>query len=502
MLDRIGARAWFAGRDLSPRAHLVLGLLLPAYVLAANMWRVRKFTVDDAYISFRYAANLAAGEGLVYNLGEPIEGYTNFLWTVLIAAGLPLGIDPHLSSKLLGASAALGTLWVAYRMSARAQPLGGVPCVATWLLAVSSTTSSWAVFGLETPLFTFLVTLGTWRMFAETEREYALPLSGLIFAIAGLTRPEAPLFFGLPMLFLGRRIFARQNLLRIALFALPIGAHLLWRHAYYGQWTPATFSAKTGDLAAQWKSGRTYVIGWFEHSGPVVFLAFAGVGLSVARRSRELLTITCVMIAVFAYVILVGGDWMSYFRFLAPAEPFVYVLVCVAVRQMAQGRAPAVLVALTLTAAWTGVQRYFGLREAQNKFIKEEKRFWDHTAGRVATWLVTHGTPGRVALGDIGFVGWRTNYPILDLLGLVDPVIARLPGGYTKKTGPGYAERFFDVMPEWAVLIHTGQECKKASLKAVRLIVEDDRFRRAYTLQENFRINADGSWCVFKRTGA
>lgn len=499
VLERLGVRAWLAGRDLSPRMHLVLGLLLPAYVLGANMWRVRRFTVDDAYISFRYAANLVAGHGLVYNVGERIEGYTNFLWTLLVAAGLPLGIDPHLSSKILGASAAIGTLWVVYRLSARLQPLGALPCVATWLLAVSSTTSCWAVFGLETPLFTFLVALGTWRMFVESEREHAFPISGLVFAIAGLTRPEAPLFLGLPMLLLGRRMFARQTLLRVALFVLPVGAHLLWRHAYYGAWTPATLAAKTGDLAGQWKSGRGYVLGWFEHSGPVVFLAFAGIGLAVARRSRELLTITAVMVAMFVYVILVGGDWMSYYRFLAPVEPFVFLLVCVGVRQMAQARAPAVLVALALVTMWTGVQRYFGLREAQNKFIKEEKRFWDNTAGQVAQWLVTHGKPGRVALGDIGFVGWRTNYPILDLLGLVDPVIARLPGGYTKKTGPGYAERFFDVMPEWAVLIHTGQDCRQASLKAVRLIVEDDRFRRAYSLQENFQVNADGSWCVFKR---
>ena len=98
LLDRVGVAPWFGGHDPSTPVHLVLGLLLPMLLLAHNMWRVHWFTVDDAYISFRYAANLVAGHGLVYNPGEAIEGYTNFLWTLIVAAGLPLGIAAHVSS--------------------------------------------------------------------------------------------------------------------------------------------------------------------------------------------------------------------------------------------------------------------------------------------------------------------------------------------------------------------------------------------------------------------
>ena len=45
-------------------------------------WIVR-FVQDDAFITYRYARNLARGEGLVFNPGERVEGYTNFLWTVM-----------------------------------------------------------------------------------------------------------------------------------------------------------------------------------------------------------------------------------------------------------------------------------------------------------------------------------------------------------------------------------------------------------------------------------
>ena len=57
---------------------------------------------DDAYISFRYARNLAQGNGLVFNAGERVEGYTNFLWTVLFTPAELVGLDPALVAIVLG----------------------------------------------------------------------------------------------------------------------------------------------------------------------------------------------------------------------------------------------------------------------------------------------------------------------------------------------------------------------------------------------------------------
>ena len=95
-------RDWLGREALSPSVHLVLGFVLPALVLAWNLRRVWVYTVDDAYISFRYARNLVEGLGLVYNPGERIEGYTNFLWTLMAAAGMSVGLDPAVLVKWLG----------------------------------------------------------------------------------------------------------------------------------------------------------------------------------------------------------------------------------------------------------------------------------------------------------------------------------------------------------------------------------------------------------------
>ena len=72
------------------------------------------FTQDDAYITFRYAANYAAGHGLVYNIGEQVEGYTNFLWTILMVLGRLAGADLVFFSKLLGTLCGLGTIVLSF----------------------------------------------------------------------------------------------------------------------------------------------------------------------------------------------------------------------------------------------------------------------------------------------------------------------------------------------------------------------------------------------------
>ena len=491
------ARAWLDGGSLSRRTHLVVGLFLPMCLLAWQMWMVHRFTVDDAYITFRYARNLADGHGLVYNVGQAIEGYTNFSLTVVLGAGMAVGIDPHPLSKVLGAAASLGTLVVVYRIADRLQPLSALPCIATWLLASSAAFSNWSVFGMESTIFAFLVMLGTLLMFRETEAGEGYVHSGLVFAVAGLTRPEAPMYLGLAMLLLGRNFLSRQNIMRGLVFLVPIVIHLLWRKAYYGDWVPATLGAKTGDLALQLKRGRGYLDYWLGHAGPVVWLGLYGVGLAIARKSREMGTLALVGICGMLYIVLVGGDWMSYSRFMVPVEPYVFLLVGAGVRSIVETRDRAALIGLLLFGIWVGNYRGVELKDSR-KTYKKERRHWNISAGRVAFWIRDNLPKGTIAIGDIGFVGYHTNFPILDLLGLIDPVIHELPGGYTKKTGKGYVERFYEVFPEHAVLIMSTDECTRPALPGVRVLTEDARFA-AYRSVHAVAMSSEVTWCVFTR---
>jgi hypothetical protein len=493
---------WVGGARLPREFALLFGLVLPAMLLAVNMWRVHAFTVDDSYISFRYARNFARGLGLVYNEGERIEGYTNFLWTVLLGLGIKVGIDPNVLAKIMGAGAAFGSLGLTYTLSNRLSPYRTLPCVATWLLASTVVFSGYAVFGLETVGFVFLILAGTLLFLRETEEgapARAFPWSGVVFALAGLTRPEAPMYLGILMLFLGRRFFTRQNILRGLIFAAPLALHLLFRRSYYGAWVPNTLSAKTGNLDGQLRAGLNYVNNYFLHAGPVVFFALLGVGVAFARKRRDLLSVAVIGAAVLGYVVLVGGDWMKYFRFLAPFEPFCFLLVCVGARRAVDRRDLATNIAVTLFALVQVGHRSGALRDAQADLLRNEKGFWDKAAGGTATWLTQHTERGELAIGDIGYVGWVTDYPILDLLGLVDPVISKLPGGYTQKLGPGFNQRFFDKKPKYMLLISANNDCVHPSVPGSQVIYRDPRFLPLYQMAGKVPLDGGFNWCIYQK---
>src|SRR5215468_606239 len=139
----------------SSRAWLLLAaaaVILVAHSLAYN------FVTDDAYISFVFSRNLAEHGQLAFNLGQPVEGYTSFLWTLVLGLGVLAGIPPEWSSRVLGTGCALATLYVVLRLAERAlgrrSPWAAVPAL---LLAGSSGFACWSSGGLETQLYTLLV---------------------------------------------------------------------------------------------------------------------------------------------------------------------------------------------------------------------------------------------------------------------------------------------------------------------------------------------------------
>ena len=497
-----------AGKPLLERRHFWLGLVAPLALLAFEMSRVRDFTVDDSYISFRYARNLARGLGLVYNEGERVEGYTNFLWTVILAAGIKVGLDPVLFTKILGGGCAFGSMYFMWRLSGRLRVYTAVPCIATWLFATSALNSGYSVFGLETPLFVVLILAGTYLFFREEptyggDDDYSkVPWSGLVYGFAGLTRPEAPMYIGLLMLVLGLKMFSKRNIIRGLLFVAPVGAHLLFRHAYYGAWTPNTFGAKTGNFEGQMVGGRMYVEHYIEHVGPILLLAVVGALWALYTRRRDLLAILITGLCVAGYVVLVGGDWMPMFRFLVPFEPFCFLLMCITVRagwdaMMAHQTLKKLAIPVIILALVASYTRTRTLTQSQRFMLAHEGHFWKMAAGGTAKWLLEHPR-GMIAMGDIGYVGYATDYPLLDLLGLVDPVIAKLPGGYTQKLGPGFTDRLFDVEPRYVLVISSTRDCKSPSVPGSRVVWRDSRFKQRYKYAGATQLDDNFAWCIFE----
>ena len=153
--------------------------------------------IEDAAISFSFARNAATGEGFVaYPGGEPVEGFSNPSWTLLLTFFRLLGISPFISAKVLGAVLGLATLPLAWAWARRlmgGRAAGRWPLLVPLLLAVSPQFVLWCASGLENPLFTFLIALGGLWIVREAE-EGGSWRSAVPWLVLAITRPEAPLY--------------------------------------------------------------------------------------------------------------------------------------------------------------------------------------------------------------------------------------------------------------------------------------------------------------------
>ena len=417
------------GRSLAARPEIaaVVALLI-AHCLRWN------YTVDDAYISFRYAENLLGGRGLVYNAGERVEGYTNFLWVLLVAVPAALHISPVVATKIFGLVAS-GALLVLVALDLGRERGRIIGFGAALLLALDPAFSLWTTAGLETPLFLLLAYL-TLRplLFGDG----ALPASsGMYAGLAALTRPEGYLLFAAALVASLLTRAKRPPWRAALLFAALVVPHLLFKLAYYGPLLPNTYQAKVGGVLA-WDRGARYMSDWLLRYGawPVALAAAAGIVSGfrrsaderTARRARSLLVVA----ALFAiYVVAVGGDGLPMFRFalfvLLPlallAADGMAALAASTLLRRAPALAPAALFAalalLPLRNSFAGTYHAFA--------ADDRNRVRLHWV-EIGKWLARHSLPDDVvAVGVAGAIPFYGKIAAIDMLGITDPHIARAP---------------------------------------------------------------------------
>ena len=325
------------------------------YALAVA-WR-RQWVSDDAFISFRYAENLVRGIGLVFNPGERVEGYSNFLWTLWLALGLRSGADVEqwaVASGIFCYVVALGALawnaWAAHKESPGLAPW--IP-IAAGLGALHADWNFFATGGLETSLFTLEVTLLYVTLARSPITVPRALAAGVLLALAAMTRPDGPIFVASAALCVlaldPRRV--RTLLCVLAPFLAIWVPYTVWRVSYYGDFFPNTYYAKSGWMS--WFSqGALYVSLYFTKYWALavgVALAFfawprkdrdaepaAGAALDAWRRRALLAVILALPYA--AYVLRVGGDFM-FARFLLPVTPLLLVLTELGIARISAGRA-------------------------------------------------------------------------------------------------------------------------------------------------------------------
>lgn len=315
-------------------------------------WRTFWFLTDDAYIFFRYISSSVLGYGYTWNLPpfRPVEGYTSFLWVVLLEVVWRItGVQPPESANAVSLFFAYGTtlLSIAMLLKVKLQPALNKMRLPLTLFALvgiltNRTYLTWTSSGLETALFNFLFTLWIFiGLFVHSAtRRWSFSII-LVSVLAALTRPDGLLLVATSILLTIFKLYVQFRSTGFSpRFFLPFTpllaliAHFTWRRLYYGEWLPNTYAAKY--VTAWPESGLRYWFSftmeyalWFWLLLVLIFIVLGARQLFVSMRTwriTEWLTpatfgskgvvqagiIGTLLAHFFYYTFIIGGDYFEY----------------------------------------------------------------------------------------------------------------------------------------------------------------------------------------------
>lgn len=446
-----------SGRRLHPRPRIVPWILLLGAVTAfvGRSYSLR-FVQDDAYITYRYARNVVRGYGPVYNPGERVEGYTNFLWMIMLAflgtIGIPFSAIITLS-QVLGVLSGIGVIIIFFLLLR--QYSTGPPALAplaALLFAANGSFAYWCVSGMETGLFSLLLAGGFYAYLGADSTRRMVGASFLL-GLGALTRPEGTLFFGVVLLhFAIRRLYRRSRHSSVAPdtardsrssmtglasllvpFVIVVAPLYVWRLGYYGYLLPNTFYAKTGLDVTYLKSGMKYLSGFYRVYGlwGLGLLVPIAAGLWFRTKTSVTLLGFCLLALVIHsfYVVSVGGDVLRQYRFFVPLYVLFYFVLSEGfwLLPMRRPLAAMALVTVELLTFWgpftPGTTE---LRELHDNSHFERQLV--RMSGATGAWLNVNTRPDVwIASTTIGAIGYFSDRNLIDMLGLTDAVVAHRP---------------------------------------------------------------------------
>ncbi|WP_027927973.1 hypothetical protein [Amycolatopsis benzoatilytica] len=394
---------------------LVSVVLVGAFL--AGAWAAWFFTVDDAFISFRYSANLAAGHGPVWNLhSPPVEGFTNFAWVVWGALGSVLGIALPLFTKVTSLVLGLATLAMLIREGHRR---GGMPglLVAAGAYVVFLPTYFHLTSGLETAAFAAVllrvVVLGLRTVEGTRVRAWEPPA---LLVLLGMIRPEGALA-ALPVVlwWLVRQHGKAQWAWTGAAAVLGTG-YFVWRWQFYGQLLPNTFYVKFGNLA--------HGLIWTKHTTLLLLpLLLLTLSLLLRRTTRAAGALLVLTVAVTYVTYAVSGPTMDYVdRFADHAVPVLCLASGIAVGTLGSRVLGSILGAVAVGwSAWAGATAP-DLPAIVNYGPDLQRA---HVA--IGQGLAQSDVPPAartLAVTDAGAIPYFSGWEAIDYLGLNDRAIA------------------------------------------------------------------------------
>lgn len=427
-------------KNLFTNSNKELLMVSTALVLIAGlsflyMQYIGDYVIDDAYITFRYSNHWANGVGIVWNAGEMprIEGYSNFLWLALCTIPFKLSIDIVEFSKYLGVFFGIANLYVIYRLSALVYDNRLFSLIPPFLVATVPQYHLWAVSGMETQLYIFLILCSLWSFVYEEKNGKLILATPIMLALLGMTRTEGAVFLVLAVAYRAAKIMYlrgkylksewRMHFLWFFLLAALYGGYFVWRALYYHSLLPNPVYIKT-----EVGGGIYYTLAFVYH-----FFPYGLLGLySVLRSDRHhwenfILASACSLLLLVAFFLnpIMG----QHFRFLLPLVPLVFILLqpklSFLLKELVSRRSSLQKGIILLLVVGIAVYPFWNIVDIK-KAAEVNKSLISSVHMPLGVYLAENSPKTSVvALGDAGATPFYSDLRTIDILGLNDRFISR-----------------------------------------------------------------------------
>lgn len=434
---------------------LAVSLLVLMYFLV----RLSGYYHDDAYIVLRYVRNFIDGQGLAWNPGEYVEGYSTFTWVMLISLFGCFHVDLVLATKILGVIFAFATVVGFFYLPGRGKTSWGA-----LLLATNSCFALWALGGLETILFGFLLFLACSMHMRLRQSKPGFLLNGLLFSLAAMTRPEGLLFFGITFsfVFFNGDVLRRHNFSRAASFVtgflLLYVPYFIWRFWFYGYLFPCTYYVKGGTNFFKVLFGSRYVLHFlFGYGFPLLSAVLLNDKKRFVKNNFYLFSLLCIF---SMYILCVGGDHMQGYRFFTPILPLFYLFIQNIFHEISlqkKWRIPGIIftaiISINFIVSYNSIPRGPQQNQEALRHSYKYKNCFSipdpaaYLGRHIGTYIKKHWPRNAVvALNTAGSIPYYCRLQCIDMLGLNDYTIARRDMPRKNDLGPTTLTEIFALL--------------------------------------------------------
>ena len=434
----------------------ILSVLLCFAVYCAVSFDMINLPIDDVYVSLRYVWNFIHGNGLVFNPGEHVEGYSNPTWIFLVsffAKILSAGSKHELI--IINRIISFVVLFLAYLFFYKTFRIyikdKLISFLFLLLLCANYPLNSYAFAGMETPVVLLLLAMFFYfyNRYITQKSRTALYLSALFLGLLSISRPEGIIYIAslilsviiyenrFEKLSMGQSV--KKSLSFSYLSIIIFAAFIIFRLSYYGELMPNTAAAKNYFTPETFIRGAQYILAgiFLGLGGFLSLLIFHTNKTSYSKFKQFFILIDIIILAQSSFILYTGWDWMASFRFVLPLLPLIFLVIFLTFDLQ---KKYVLIIILIVLIPQTYFQRYF-IRSSWSRLSGfSEIRLVSTGYKDVGEFLNKIKKPDDLMLiQEAGFVPFATGIKTFDLCGLTDKHLASIYGPHFRVLDLNYS---------------------------------------------------------------